>query len=244
MVSIDLPKHWKELQTKMQGELQAARKQPHCGSSGDSAETSWMKFFETYLPGRFSVMHDATIIDSRGESGQQIDLAIYDKLYTPKIWQYGDKSWIPAESVYCVVECKEKVQSRVSYAGDKIASVRNLFRTTDDFHVNPDGIRPGVNPKPILGILVADVYGWKSDNTNSLISALKRLTVGARIDFICSVDGFSAHVLWDSNGNPELNIESGDTALISFLTELDRALRMQGTVAPIDYRQYLRPSNV
>jgi hypothetical protein len=240
--SIDLQQHWKDLQVDMQNDLRGARKQHHNGSSGEAAECRWKAFFEKYLPRRYSVLHDATIIDSLGSHSQQIDLAIYDEYYTPKIWQHGDKAWIPAESVYCVVECKEKVQGNINYAGKKIASVRKLYRTSGDFHDNSYGEQSAIEPKTILGILVADRYGWKKDNSNALHKELAKLNIDERIEFICSADGVSVTIGWPDIGTmPSIEMNSGCCALIHFLTELDRTLRITGTVAPIDYRQYLNP---
>ncbi|MCL2881270.1 MAG: hypothetical protein FWF45_00015 [Coriobacteriia bacterium] len=240
--NIDLQQHWKDLQKEMQDNLYGARKQPHKGSSGDAAECSWEVFFKKYLPNRYSVLHDATIIDSRGLRSDQIDLVIYDEFYTPRIWEHDGKTWIPAESVYCVVECKNKIQGNVDYAGKKIASVRRLHRTAGEFHDNPSGKQGAISLKPIFGILVADRYGWKNDNSDSLCKALSELDNDEAINFICSADGISVFAKRsDEQIPPQIIIENSDHALIHFLMELDTTLRITGTVAPIDYEQYLRP---
>lgn len=66
---------------------------------------------------------------------------------------------IPAESVYAVPEVKQDLtKEQIEYAGEKIASVRRLRRTSAEF-MHATG-RSRTTPKPILGGIVTYESGW------------------------------------------------------------------------------------
>jgi hypothetical protein len=84
----------------------------------------------------------------------QLDIVIHDRRYPPLLFEVGGAHFIPAESVYAVFEVKQDISKRhIKYAGDKIASVRRLDRTSVGF---PTATGPAERREPqrILGGLV------------------------------------------------------------------------------------------
>jgi hypothetical protein len=112
--------------------LDTARKSfAHAPTKGDASEHVWRDFLETYLPKRYQTA-TAHVADSKGNFSDQIDVVIFDRHYSPLIFQYEGQTIIPAESVYAVFESKQTINSEIiRYARQKAASVRDLHRTID-----------------------------------------------------------------------------------------------------------------
>lgn len=119
------------LQKKMQSELEGARAVlEHTTTLGDTCELKWIDWLKKYLPERYCI-DKAFIIDSKGNLSQQIDVVIYDRQYTPFIFNDGGAIYVPAESVYAVFEVKQTLnKENLEYAAEKAESVRNLHRTS------------------------------------------------------------------------------------------------------------------
>ncbi len=71
----------------------------HPGTKGDASEHVWISMLETYLPKRYQTAK-AHVVDSLGNFSQQIDVAVFDRQYSPFIFTYENETIIPAESVY------------------------------------------------------------------------------------------------------------------------------------------------
>ena len=84
----------------------------------------------SHLPERYRAS-SAFIVDSDGRRSRQIDIAIYDRFYSPLIFPYESGYLVPAESVYAIVEVKQVLTRQyVRDVGRKIGSVRRLHRTS------------------------------------------------------------------------------------------------------------------
>src|SRR6516225_2128180 len=102
----------------------------HPESKGDTSEAVWLELFAKYLPKRYSALK-AFVVDSKNTFSEQIDAVIFDRQYSPFIFNYEGQAIVPAESVYGVFEAKQSVNARmVAYAQEKVASVRRLRRTS------------------------------------------------------------------------------------------------------------------
>lgn len=90
------------------------------------------------------------MVDSKGTFSQQIDVVVFDRQYSPFIFNYEDQTIIPAESVYAVFEAKQAINAaQIAYAQAKVASVRQLHRTS-----LPIPFAYGTYPaKPLIPIL-------------------------------------------------------------------------------------------
>ena len=78
----------------------------HGATIGHYREKIWAEMFKRIVPKKFVVEQSVFLIDSRGKVSNEVDLAIFDELYTPYIFRYYDLKFIPLEAVAVVVECK------------------------------------------------------------------------------------------------------------------------------------------
>lgn len=131
MGHIELKKLFEGLQKQMTAQLSTDREFIiHPGSKGDALENTWIEWLRKYLPNRYCI-EKAIVIDSDGNTSDQIDVVIYDNWYTPFIFTQNGFHYIPAEGVYAVFEVKPNISKEyIKYAGNKIASVRQLKRTS------------------------------------------------------------------------------------------------------------------
>jgi hypothetical protein len=79
----------------------------HAPTMGDASERVWLALLNTYLPHRYEAL-SAHVVDSEGAFSQQIDVVVFDRQYTPRIFQYEGKVVLPAEGVYAVFEAKQR----------------------------------------------------------------------------------------------------------------------------------------
>ncbi len=102
----------------------------HPGTKGDASEGIWIDLLEKYLPKRYQSA-TAHVVDSLGNFSHQIDVVVFDRQYSPFIFNYEGQTIIPAESVYAVFEAKQAANAEmVAYAQEKVTSVRRLHRTS------------------------------------------------------------------------------------------------------------------
>ncbi len=78
----------------------------HGSTTGRYREQIWGKMFEAIVPKKFVIEQSVFIIDSSGNVSNEVDLAIFDEMYTPYVFRYGEIKFIPIEAVVAVVECK------------------------------------------------------------------------------------------------------------------------------------------
>src|SRR6266540_7086056 len=126
-----LQKLYMSLQEQLDSDLRIGQKVlTHPVSKGDSSEADWLNALRDHLPHRYQASK-AFVIDSMGRKSEQIDIVIYDRQYTPILYNKNDQRLIPAESVYAVFEVRPTLNRKnILYAGKKAASVRRLFRTS------------------------------------------------------------------------------------------------------------------
>ncbi len=205
----------------------------HPGTKGDASEAVWLELLKTYLPKRYSAT-SAHVVDSSGAFSDQIDVVVFDRQYSPFIFNYQGETIIPAESVYAVFEAKQTINAnQVEYAQQKVASVRRLHRTSLPIP-HAGGVYP---PKPlqhILGGLLTLESDWTPSLSDALTSALAKASSEQRLDLGC----VAAHGMFscDSDGCHIISpIEKPATA---FLLELIARLQENATVPMIDVRAY------
>lgn len=78
----------------------------HGTTTGNNREMVWKDLFERIVPRKFCIDQGVFIIDSYGNISPEVDLAIFDEMYTPYVFQYGTIKFIPIEAVAVVVQCK------------------------------------------------------------------------------------------------------------------------------------------
>jgi hypothetical protein len=220
------------LQERLQLELAKGRAfLPHVDEVGDNAELHWLDMLRVFLPERYSV-DTAFVVDVNGRASGQIDVLIYDTHYSPLIFQRDTTLYVPAESVYAVFEVKQNfTKGYVEYAGDKVASVRSLERTSAPIR-HAGGTYAPKEHLPIIGGLLALTSDWAEPFGQSFVEAVTGLDDQHRLDLGCAA----------ANGAFEMNPEgtvrevwpNDHGALVWFVTRLFARLQQVGTVPAID----------
>jgi len=214
----------------------------HPGTKGDASEYQWSVWLKTYLPKRYEV-DKGFVIDYKGNISEQQDIIIYDRQYSPYLLNRHGVIYVPAESVYAVIEVKQKMtKNYIIYAGKKVSSVRSLKRTSKEI-VHAGGKFKSKKPHKIIGGIVTLENTWKDPLGKSLFSTLKALKKNEQIDIGCSLDKDAAFFVEYSN---EITIKKSKKhhALTFFFITLVSKLQDIGTVPAIDFQKYLETINV
>ncbi len=169
-------------QTCVKANLELCRKVlSHPVMKGEASEACWIDFLRKYLPMQYGVDR-GKVIDSKGNKSEQIDIIIYDKLFSPYILNGFGTKLIPVESVFAVFEVKQDIKSHIRYASKKILSVRKLETSFLDVKGEPcvDSV-----VHPIIGGILALECSLKD---KSLERGLKKLCGEGSIDIGCCVN--------------------------------------------------------
>jgi hypothetical protein len=228
----------------------------HPGSKGDSLENVWIEWLREYLPNRYCV-DKAFVIDSKGQLSHQLDLVIYDQHFTPFVFKQDGVSYIPAEGVYAVFEVKPEInKGYIEYAGEKIGSVRKLYRTSTNIIDRGKTYDPRPLTKIIGGILAIE----STISNDTMEKHLKSLKDSESFDMGCAVITGSFYVELEGREDPDIqdfnkritnyykdrvvkNIEFSqpEHSLVTFFLQLSRYLQQSiGSVAAIDLGAYAK----
>ena len=259
---IDLRELFNGLQKQMLSSLNVNREFiGHPGSKGDATEQHWIEFLRTYLPDRYKV-DKAIVIDSTGNVSEQMDVVIYDAIYTPFIFKQDGFMYIPAESVYAVFEVKQDVKGYIDYAAQKVESVRKLKRTSIEMVAS--GTRIPARPlTKIVGGILTTTSSYSGHDT--VKKQLKDLKGYQTLDIGCLCDAGSFYVDYEEKIpggiNPTESIKNNrkfieqvyasrevrkikfsdkDVSLFTFFLQLVSYLKSIGTVPAIDINEYLK----
>lgn len=225
------------LHDDIQQRLETVRKTfGHPVAKGDASETVWLELFNKYLPERYCA-RTAHVVDSKGSFSDQIDVVVFDRQYSPFIFDYEGQIIIPAESVYAVFEAKQSANAdQVSYAQKKVASVRKLHRTSLPIP-HAGGTYPPKPLIPIYGGLLSFESDWNPPLGNSLRNSLSNGQTDGRLDFGCIAA--SGCFFFDVHEDSYRFIDGGKPAT-TFLFKLISQLQFSGTVPMIDVQAYSR----
>lgn len=139
---------------------------------------------QDYLPQRYRA-EKAHVVDSNGEFSEQIDIVIFDRQYTPLIFELRGSMIVPAESVYAVFEVKQTAnKAHIEYAQEKIHSVRRLTRTSAPI-THAGGVYAPQKPKHILGGFLALRSEVGKDTLHGHLSSLLPEHPHGKIDIGC-----------------------------------------------------------
>jgi len=206
---------------------------PHPVSKGDASELEWVDMLATYLPKRYQV-EKAFVIDYTGRISDQIDIIIFDRQYSPFLLRQNGATYIPAESVYAVIEAKPNLNlNSLRYAANKAASVRRLKRTSAPI-VEARG-KIG-KPKPPFDIF-AGILTLEGSLNNRQEKELKKLAPEKFLNFGCSLSKGAFYIEKET-----LDIEKSDKnyGLVFFFIKLFSSLQLVGTVPAIDIKKYIK----
>lgn len=234
MTEWSLPRLLAGLHDDIENRLSIARKSfVHPSTKGDASEAVWLQLLQNYLPKRYQSAK-AHVVDSRGQFSEQIDVVIFDRQYSPFIFQYEGQIIVPAESVYAVFEAKQSVNAEyVAYTQKKVQSVRRLHRTSLPIPY-AGGVYP---PKPltnIMGGLLAFESDWNPALGQPLVNALEEGGSISRLDMGC----VAAHGIFGCDATGCYTIGPQSKPATAFLFELIARLQDTATVPMIDIRAY------
>ncbi len=207
----------------------------HPTAAGAITEQHWLTLFDRYLPQRYRAA-SAFVIDAQGHRSRQIDLAIFDRLYSPPLFPHSSGLHIPAESVYAVFEVKQDLNQRlIRDAGRKAASVRRLLRTSVPV-LAAGALRRAIRPYRILAGILALRSGWPTRFHKRLPTALSRLHPDESLDLGLALrDG-----AFESLSKSQVRFSTPDVSLIFFMLRLLTRLRALGTAPAADLMAYGR----
>jgi hypothetical protein len=206
----------------------------HPGTKGDASEAVWLELLDKYLPSRYQAKK-GHVVDSKGNFSQQMDVIIFDRQYSPFIFNYQEQLIIPAESVYAVFEAKQSMNADyILYAQQKVESVRCLHRTSLPIP-HAGGTYPAKPPISIIGGVLTFESDWKPPFGKSFENAMNSNIINQRLDIGC----VAAHgyFCFDEESN-KYNVVFGNKPATAFLFKLISQLQFSGTVPMIDIQAY------
>lgn len=228
---IDLTEVFRRIQLEMLAQLAVGRLFEHASTAGAATEHHWIELFNRYLPKRYRAT-PAFVIDSSGRRSRQIDLAIFDNLYSPLLFPHASGLHIPAESVYAVFEVKPTFSRQwLRDASEKAASVRALRRTSVSI-LSAGGKRSPIRPRPILAGLLATSSVWTGSFDSNLRRALASLA--SPLDVGCCLE----HGSFERARS--IRVSDPNESLIFFILRLLDRLRAMGTAPAADLMLYAR----
>src|SRR5262249_17209201 len=123
------------------------------------------------------------------------------------------------------------------YAGEKVASVRQLVRTSAEITHAGGKFEPRPLFRMLGGILTYDSE-WKPGLGDSFLSVLNGLGFEQRLDIGCAITEGAFEIDYPVN---EASISKSDPSLslINFFFRLLTRLQNLGTVSAINYKQYI-----
>jgi len=227
------------LQARLEGELRGNRAAvTHPGARGEASEEDWLRVLNDHLPRRYQADR-AFVLDSRGDCSDQIDIVIYDRQYSPFLYNQAGQRYIPAESVYGVLEVKQDLnRDHVRYAGDKAASVRRLHRTSAAIPHAGGSYEPRALPCIVAGIVTYQ-SSWTPPFGYPLRDALGELPADGQLDIGCSLMNGVFEARYRTGHPVDLTVVEGPRSLVEFLFRLLKQLQPMATAPAIEYEAYL-----
>lgn len=229
---------FQELQNTMLGELNMSKKTIlHSPTQGAATEDKWLKLFQNYLPARYRAER-GFVMDTREGMSEQIDIIIFDRHFTPFLFNHEGIYYVPAESVYAVIEVKPNLNKpTIKYAGQKIESVRKLHRTSVPIP-HAGGTYEPKELFSILGGIVTTGVTWSTNIQSNLLTALKQADNSyQQVDFGCALSSVTFDVEYHAEDEIKLTMQE-ESVLLTFFMKLLQFLQLKGSVPALDYKAY------
>lgn len=228
------------LQQAMLSEAEFSPFLDHPDDKGNNSEENWRNWFTRYLPQRYKVAK-ATIIDSRDNISDQIDAVLYDAQYSYLAWNEKGILYIPAESVYAVFEVKQNLdKENMIYAGQKVESVRKLYRTSAPIPYAGGTYKPKTPPRIIGGILTTR-SDWSNPFAEPFKNCIDSFLENQQIDCGCVLD---AGAFYYNYKDSKLRTSKKEESLVYFFLQLLILLQNLGTVPAIDLNEYMKALSI
>ncbi len=239
MSKINLQDLFGNLQDELLAKLNVGKSIPQPTAKGDDTELNWLEVLKS-LPSRYEV-NRGFVIDAEGNLSEQIDAIVYDRYYSPLILRRDSTLYVPAESVYAVLEVKQALsKENIEYAGKKAKSVRDLKRTSAPVRQIDGSLKRREQLPPILaGILTVD-SDWTPPFGTSFTAVLSSLDAGSRLNLGISLKHGAFDCLYKEGVDIQIKISEQNVTLISFFINLTKQLQLLGNAPGIDLEAYFK----
>lgn len=152
----------------------------HSGSKGMIRENIINKIIRPFLPFCYGIS-GGEAFDKKGQVSKQLDIVIYDSIFSYIIPYVDNFIQFPCESVYGNIEVKSYLNGdELNKAVDNIASLKRLSRLgTHSWQVTPkvsiqiNGLPNERNRNPYFGI----IFAYDSVEVETLLRYIKDLTI-------------------------------------------------------------------
>jgi hypothetical protein len=102
------------------------------GDRGEFRDKILARFLRPFLPPCYG-LDSGEVFSSDGQQSAQIDIGIYDAVFSPVLFRNGSRLLFPAESIYGTVEVKSHLSlNELDRACNNVASVKTLQRPSTD----------------------------------------------------------------------------------------------------------------
>lgn len=220
----------------------------HPTALGDHSEADWIGLLKGFLPERY-IVGPIFAVDADGAMSEQIDVAVYDRQYSP-LWfgSQGGFDIVPVEAVYAVFEVKPTISKPyINAARQKVASVRRLRRTSAPIK-HAGGSYGALDPsaKHIIGGLLAAKASWvnREKTITKLLKHLPSVGLDDSLDLGIALESVAFDYtpvpveLGSRENEIVLEFSAETDQLIHFGIRLFRQLQQLGTVLAIDMSAY------
>jgi hypothetical protein len=157
------------------------------GDRGEFREQIIQEFLRPHLPPCYG-LDPGEVFSSDGQQSAQVDIVIYDAVFSTVVFQSKTRKLFPAESVYGSIEVKSNLSlSELDRACANVASVKRLSRRRADsldllpflrFQVGPGLTGGGDFRNPYLGV----TFAYKGAKAESVLDDLARRLAEAPTD--------------------------------------------------------------
>lgn len=238
MNKINLKDLFSNLQNELLSKLNVGKSMPHPTTKGDNTELNWLGVLKS-LPSRYEV-NKGFVVDGDGNLSEQIDAIIYDRYYSPLILYRDSVLYVPAESVYAILEVRQSLsKENIEYAGEKASSVRKLKRTSAPVRQIDGSLKRREQLPPILAGILAVDSDWNPPLGDPFVDVLKGLDVNSRLDFGISLKHGSFECSY-KEVDPTIKTSKPKVSLISFFINLTKQLQLLGNAPGIDLDAYYK----
>lgn len=232
MDTFDVRDAFGQLQRQLLVKLGAADLTTHSGTKGDEAELDWLAVLNDFLPMRYQAAKGFAV-DVNGQRSEQQDVMIFDRQYSPLLFNLGGFLHVPAESIYAVFETKPELdKAYLTYAGVKAESVRVLERTSAAIVHAGGEIENPKEPFAIIAGILARRAGWTPPFGAAFLNAVGELGANQVLNLGCVLEAGTFE--WHDGA---LTMDE-EHPLMAFLIGLLASLQSLGTVPALDLARW------
>ncbi len=224
-----------DMHNNVQAKLNAARlltSQPTV--RGDCSEHIWIELLNNYLPKRYHTGR-VQVCDSEGMISDQLDVVIYDQLYSSPILLLDGGKVVPAESVYAMFDAKQVITAATLADGKaKACNLRSLKRTSLPIPIGNNKTQDRQPFEIICGVLALE-SDWADPLGSTYEKHRGNANDGTLLNMVCVANSGLSYI---EKGQSHTELTS--KAVTLFILRLTGMLQQLGTVSMMDTRSYSR----